>query len=221
MHPRIALVAVLLSPLACSSSSDGDSDAGSAGQSSSGGSTSGSPTTSTPAGTSGASGSDDTTGSASSTTAAGTSSESGNAEASTSSSSGETGAESSSTTGDGTEGTTSGEGGDTTGAAFPDVLDITFIAHNDCAFTVNPPSISVPAGTEFTVNWVSSPASEVNTDIAKIDPFNHVPIVIGHLPGTSYHDDIREWCGFEHTGTFEFRLTSCFDPTYIPVDCDG
>lgn len=111
--------------------------------------------------------------------------------------------------------------GDTTGSASPDVLDITFISHNDCTFTVTPPSITVPEGTSFTVNWVSSPLSEVDTDIAKIDPFNHVPIVIGHLPGTSYHDDIREWCGFENTGTFDFRLTSCFEPTYIPVDCGG
>lgn len=101
------------------------------------------------------------------------------------------------------------------------VLDIGIIAHNDCTFTVTPSSITVPEGTEFTVNWVSAPASEVEFDIAKIDPFNHVPIVIGMEPRTSYHDDIREWCGTLFTGTFDFRLTSCHDPLYIPVDCSG
>ncbi|MGH1348001.1 MAG: hypothetical protein ACRBN8_40980 [Nannocystales bacterium] len=101
------------------------------------------------------------------------------------------------------------------------MLDIGIIAHNDCTFTVDPASITVPEGTGFTVNWVSSPASEIEFDIAKIDTFNHVPIVIGMEPGSAYHDDIREWCGDLFTGTFDFRLTSCHDPLYIPVDCGG
>ena len=116
----------------------------------------------------------------------------------------------------------SSSGGDSDSSGIVDgVLDIGIIAHNDCTFTVTPSSITVTEGTEFTVNWVSSPASEVEFDIAKIDPFNHVPIVIGMEPGTSYHDDIREWCGTLFTGTFDFRLTSCHDPLYIPVDCGG
>lgn len=116
----------------------------------------------------------------------------------------------------------SSSGGDSDSSGIVDgVLDIGIIAHNDCTFMVTPSSITVPEGTEFTVNWVSSGASEVEFDIAKIDPFNHVPIVIGMEPGTSYHDDIREWCGTLFTGTFDFRLTSCHDPLYIPVDCGG
>lgn len=101
------------------------------------------------------------------------------------------------------------------------VLDIGITAHNDCTFTVEPPSITVAEGTAFTVNWVNSAASEVEFDIAKIDPFNQVPIVIGMEPSSAYHDDIREWCGDLFTGTFDFRLTSCHDPVYIPVDCGG
>ena len=116
----------------------------------------------------------------------------------------------------------SSSGGDSDSSGIVDgVLDIGIIAHNDCTFTVEPSSITVSEGTEFTVNWVSHPASEIEFDIAKIDPFNHVPIVIGMEPGTSYHDDIRQWCGTLFTDTFDFRLTSCFDPLYIPVDCGG
>ncbi len=136
-------------------------------------------------------------------------------------------------TGDSDSGSTSGEattGTDTDGSSTgtsdssgieDGVLDIGIVAHNDCTFTVEPSTITVPEGTAFTVNWISSPASEVEFDIAKIDPFNQVPIVIGMEPGTAYHDDIREWCGNLFTGTFDFRLTSCFEPTYIPVDCGG
>jgi hypothetical protein len=51
--------------------------------------------------------------------------------------------------------------------------------------------------------------------------FNQVPIVIGLEIGNSYHDEVRQWCGDLFTGTFDFRLTSCYDPTYIPVDCGG
>lgn len=126
----------------------------------------------------------------------------------------------STSTGEGQEESSSSGGEDSSGVV-DGVLEIGIIAHNDCTFTVEPSSITVPEGTEFTVNWVSHPASEVEFDIAKIDPFNHVPIVIGMEPGTSYHDDIRQWCGTLFTDTFDFRLTSCFDPLYIPVDCGG
>lgn len=101
------------------------------------------------------------------------------------------------------------------------ILDVMITAHDDCTFTVVPSMIAVPEGTEFTVNWISSPASDIEFDIAKIDQFNAVPIILGMEPGTSYHDDIREWCGDLFTGTFDFELRSCFDPTYIPVDCSA
>jgi len=126
------------------------------------------------------------------------------------------------TTDETTSGGESSSGGESDSSGIVDgVLDIGIIAHNDCTFTVEPASITVPEGTEFTVNWISAPSSEVEFDIAKIDPFNQVPIVIGMEPGTSYHDEIREWCGTLFTGMFEFRLTSCYDPLYIPVDCGG
>ncbi|MEM6991748.1 MAG: hypothetical protein AAF721_14675 [Myxococcota bacterium] len=136
-----------------------------------------------------------------------------------------TSAASSTTMGDG-DGTDTGSGGgsegdSSTGEPFDGVIDIGITAHNDCTFTVTPASITVPLGTEFTVNWISNANSEVEFDVAKIDPFNHVPIILGLEPGTSYHDVIREWCGDLFTGTFDFRLTSCFDPVYIPVDCGG
>lgn len=102
------------------------------------------------------------------------------------------------------------------------VLDIRIFAHNDCTFTTEPASITVPQGTAFTVNWINDPSSEVEVDVAKMNPTpNHVPIIIGMEVGTSYHDEIREWCGSLFTGTFDFRVTSCFDPHYIPVDCGG
>lgn len=113
------------------------------------------------------------------------------------------------------------QGATSTGEPFDDVIDIGITAHNDCTFTVSPASITVPLGTEFTVNWISNANSETVFDIAKIDPFNHVPIVLGLEPATSHHDEIRQWCGELFTGTFDFRLTSCFDPVYIPVDCGG
>ncbi|MBC8069525.1 MAG: hypothetical protein IAG13_14405 [Deltaproteobacteria bacterium] len=101
------------------------------------------------------------------------------------------------------------------------ILDIIVTAHDDCTFTTVPSSITVPEGTEFTVNWISAASSDIEFDIAKIDPFNQVPIVIGMEPGTAYHDEVRSWCGVLFTGTFDFRVTSCFDPQYIPVDCGG
>lgn len=112
-------------------------------------------------------------------------------------------------------------GSESSGDLADGVLDIVITAHNDCTFTTEPASITVPEGTEFTVNWVSSAASEVEFDVAKIDAFNAVPIILGMEPGTSYHDDIREWCGTLFTGTFDFRVTSCFEHHYIPVDCGG
>jgi len=122
--------------------------------------------------------------------------------------------------GDGTSGST--DGGTTEGGVVEDgVIDVTIVAHDDCTITTMPAAIAVPEGTEFTVNWISAAANEVNVDVAKIDQFNQVPIIIGMEPGTSYHDEIREWCGELFTGTFDFRITSCFDPHYIPVDCSA
>lgn len=127
------------------------------------------------------------------------------------------------TAGSGDTGSSGASDGSSSGGGEPQdgVLDVTFVAHDDCTFTLTPSSIAVPAGTEFTVNWISSPASVVEADIAKIDPFNQVPIILGMEPGTSYHDEVRVWCGELFTGTFDFRLTSCYDPVYLPVDCDG
>jgi hypothetical protein len=82
----------------------------------------------------------------------------------------------------------------------------------------DPSSITVPAGTEFTVNWINT--GDTECDVAKIDQFNQVPIVIGLEPGTSYYDSVREWCG-QFTGTFDFRVTICTIHSYIPVDCGG
>jgi hypothetical protein len=81
----------------------------------------------------------------------------------------------------------------------------------------NPSSIAVPAGTKFTVNWIN--IGDTECDVAKIDQFNQVPIIIGLEPGTSYHDSVREWCGL-FTGTFNFRVSICTIHSYIPVDCD-
>ena len=102
--------------------------------------------------------------------------------------------------------------------AFPSKLDLQINCRNDCVLIANPASIAVPAGTEFTVNWIN--VGDTECDVAKIDPFNHVPIIIGLEPGTSYHDTVREWCG-AFTGTFDFRVTICTIHSYIPVDCDA
>jgi hypothetical protein len=112
-------------------------------------------------------------------------------------------------------------GSESSGGLADGVLDVVVTAHDDCTFTTDPASITVPEGTEFTVNWVSSASSEVEFDVAKIDAFNAVPIILGMEPGTSYHDEVREWCGDLFTGTFDFRVTSCYDHHYIPVDCGG
>ena len=101
---------------------------------------------------------------------------------------------------------------------FPSKLDLKINCRNDCVLIANPASISVPAGTEFTVNWINT--GDTECDVAKIDQFNHVPIIIGLEPGTSYHDSVREWCG-QFTGTFNFRVSICTIHSYIPVDCDA
>jgi hypothetical protein len=102
--------------------------------------------------------------------------------------------------------------------AFPSKLDLKINCRNDCVLVANPSSITVPAGTEFTVAWINT--GDTECDVAKIDQFNHVPIIIGLEPGTSYHDSVREWCG-SFTGTFNFRVSICTIHSYIPVDCDG
>lgn len=99
---------------------------------------------------------------------------------------------------------------------FPYKLNLGINCHNDCTLIANPASIAVPAGTKFTVNWMNT--GDTDCDVAKIDQFNQVPIVLGLEPGTSYYDSIREWCG-PFTGTFEFRISICTIPSYIPVDC--
>jgi hypothetical protein len=101
---------------------------------------------------------------------------------------------------------------------FPAKLDLGIDCHNTCVLTANPASIAVPTGTEFTVNWINT--GDTECDVAKIDQFNQVPIIIGLEPGTSYHDSIRKWCG-PFTGTFQFRITICTIHSYIPVDCSS
>ena len=99
---------------------------------------------------------------------------------------------------------------------FPYKLDLHINCRNDCVLIANPSSIAVPAGTKFTVNWINT--GDTDCDVAKIDQFNQVPIVIGLEPGTSYYDSVREWCGM-FTGTFDFRVSICTIPSYIPVNC--
>jgi hypothetical protein len=101
---------------------------------------------------------------------------------------------------------------------FPSKLDVQINCHNDCVLIANPSSIAVPAGTKFTVNWINT--GDTECDVAKVDQFNQVPLIIGLEPGTSYYDSIREWCG-PFTGTFKFRVTICTIHSYIPVDCDA
>jgi len=102
--------------------------------------------------------------------------------------------------------------------AFPGVLDVRIDCHNDCTLHATPASIAVPAGTEFEVNWIN--VGDTDCDVAKVDEFNSVPIILGLEPGTSYHDAVRQWCG-SFTGTFDFEIRICTIPSYIPVDCDG
>ncbi len=120
------------------------------------------------------------------------------------------------------DGSTTGDDGSTmtadaaVDAGFPSKLDLSINCHNDCTLIANPASIAVPEGTEFTVNWINT--GDTECDVAKIDQFNQVPIIIGLEPGMSYHDSIRKWCG-QFTGTFNFRVTICTIHSYIPVDC--
>jgi plastocyanin len=100
--------------------------------------------------------------------------------------------------------------------AFPSKLDVRINCHNDCTLIANPASISVSPGTEFTVNWINT--GDTDCDVAKIDQFNQVPIVLGLEPGNSYYDSVRQWCG-QFTGTFEFQISICTIPSYIPVNC--
>ena len=102
--------------------------------------------------------------------------------------------------------------------AFPGVLDLKIDCHNDCTLHATPPSIAVMAGTSFQVNWIN--VGDTVCDVAKIDQFNHVPIILGLDPGTSYHDPVHDWCG-SFTGTFDFRVSICTLHSYIPVDCNG
>ena len=102
--------------------------------------------------------------------------------------------------------------------AFPSTLDLHINCRNDCVLVANPSSISVPAGTEFDVNWINT--GDTDCDVAKVDQFNQVPIIIGLQPGTSYHDTVRKWCGM-FTGTFNFRVTICTIHSFIPVDCSA
>jgi len=101
--------------------------------------------------------------------------------------------------------------------AFPSTLDVRIDCHNDCTLHATPASISVMAGTGFTVNWIN--VGDTTCDVSKIDQFNQVPIVLDLGPGESYHDTVRTWCGTQFTGTFEFRVDICTLPSYIPVDC--
>lgn len=101
--------------------------------------------------------------------------------------------------------------------AFPAVLDVRIDCHNTCVLTANPSAINVSAGTSFQVNWIN--VGDTDCDVAKIDQFNQVPIVLGLAPGTSYHDAVRDWCGTQFTGTFQFQISICTIPSYIPVNC--
>ncbi len=103
--------------------------------------------------------------------------------------------------------------------AFPAVLDVRIDCHNTCVLTAMPARIDVQAGTAFEVNWIN--VGDTECDVAKVDSFNQVPIIIGLEPGTSYHDSVREWCGSLFTGTFDFRVSICTIHSYIPVDCSA
>lgn len=101
--------------------------------------------------------------------------------------------------------------------AFPSVLDVRIDCHNTCVLAATPSAINVHAGTGFEVNWIN--VGDTDCDVAKIDQFNQVPIIIGLEPGTSYHDPVHTWCGAIFTGTFQFRINICTLPSYIPVNC--
>lgn len=97
-------------------------------------------------------------------------------------------------------------------------LDVRVLADAFCAdLSFDPPSISVPAGTSFTVRWINATGC---TEI-DIDMNGTVPIVLGLEPGESHHDAVREWCG-AFTGTYVFRAYYAPSfPYYLDVDCAG
>ncbi|MEO6772442.1 MAG: hypothetical protein ABI467_05395 [Kofleriaceae bacterium] len=103
--------------------------------------------------------------------------------------------------------------------AFPAVLDVRIDCHNTCVLIANPSAIAVAAGTSFQVNWIN--VGDTDCDVAKIDAFNQVPIILGLEPGTSYHDPVHDWCGAQFTGTFQFQISICTIPSDIPVNCGG
>ena len=81
----------------------------------------------------------------------------------------------------------------------------------------SPPAINVTAGTSFQVNWIH--VGDTECDVTKVDQFNHVPIILGREPGRSYHEAVRDWCGPQYTGTFDFEILICEVPSEIPVNC--
>ncbi len=101
--------------------------------------------------------------------------------------------------------------------AFPSVLDVRIDCQNTCTLIAHPSAINVSAGTSFQVNWIN--VGDTECDVAKIDQFNHVPIILGLEPGMSYHDPVHDWCGTQFTGTFDFEIRICTIPSYIPVNC--
>jgi len=117
----------------------------------------------------------------------------------------------------GTASTDAGSDGGTD-ASGPRTFDVRVLADAACSdLSFDPPSISVPAGTTFTVNWINATGC---TDV-DIDKNGDVPIVIGLPPGNSYHDTVRAWCG-SFTGTFYFR--AYYAPSFpfrLDVDCSG
>lgn len=100
------------------------------------------------------------------------------------------------------------------------VLDVLVTVANNCNVQTQPPAFNVPGGTSFTVRWTNSAASAAPVDIAKIDPFNQVPIVLDLKPGEKIHDSVRAWCGALFMGTFSFRITGCNQPYLMPIDCN-
>jgi hypothetical protein len=133
-----------------------------------------------------------------------------------------------SATDDATPGTDGTSGGDAAAGdasadamvdAFPGVLDVHINCRNDCVLIADPASITVPAGTEFKVNWINT--GDTDCDVTKVDQFNQVPIILGLEPGMSYFDSVRPWCGTRFTGKFDFRIFICTIPSDIPVDCGG
>lgn len=103
-------------------------------------------------------------------------------------------------------------------APFKGTLNVKIFASNTCKISTDPAAIALPAGSSFTVNWMNSATSSYEVDVAKRDPFNLVPILIGLEIGNSYHDTVREWCGM-FTGRFWFRISTACDQFEIPVDC--